>query len=372
VIAARERLARPLTIAIMGEFSSGKSTFINALLGEAVAPMGVLPTTSTINLFRRGPSGSARVHYRDGSISTVARDEVHTFLQHLDDLEASRIRHMEIERTGPRLGDAAVVDTPGLNALDAFHERVTREFVEEADAIIWIFSATRGGAASEGSALKSLCADGRQVLGVLNKVDTLDPSERAELVAYLQRTIRRPPPRRHPRLRQRGPRAAHPCPRPRGSTEPKERQASAIPAGLDLDPASDPFIAVEDALERHFFERARELKRALTARRLADAMARAREAVLAATALAAKADAAAIGDASDPTQLEFRLVNFADTIYGQILGLDDVLTRECLALGILRPGSAPARAFLAPQDATYLAAVLGTACSAPSRPPSPT
>ena len=98
--------------------------------------MGVLPTTSTINLFRRGPSGSARVHYRDGSIGTVARDEVHTFLQHLDDLEASRIRHMEIERTGPRLGDAVVVDTPGLNALDAFHERVTREFVDEADAII--------------------------------------------------------------------------------------------------------------------------------------------------------------------------------------------------------------------------------------------
>lgn len=52
-----------------------------------------------INLFRRGPSGSARVHYRDGSIGTVARDEVHTFLQNLDDIEASRIRHMEIERT---------------------------------------------------------------------------------------------------------------------------------------------------------------------------------------------------------------------------------------------------------------------------------
>ena len=49
VVAARERLARPLTIAIMGEFSAGKSTFVNALLGEAVAPMGVLPTTTTIN-----------------------------------------------------------------------------------------------------------------------------------------------------------------------------------------------------------------------------------------------------------------------------------------------------------------------------------
>jgi len=343
VIAARERLARPLTIAIMGEFSSGKSTFINALLGEAVAPMGVLPTTSTINLFRRGPGGGARVHYRDGSIATVARDEVHGFLQQLDDLEASRIRHMEIERTGLRLGDAAVVDTPGLNALDTFHERVTREFVDEADAIIWIFSATRGGAASEGSALKGLRADGRQVLGVLNKVDTLDDDERVELVDYLREQF-------------------------------GDLLLDVIPicasAALDLrtrSPAElepgeserDPFRAVEDALERNFFERARELKRSLTARRLADALTHAREVVLTtADALDAKADAAAVGDASDPAQLEFRLVNFADTVYGQILALDDLLVRECLALGILRAGTAPARAFLAPQDATYLSAVL--------------
>jgi GTPase SAR1 family protein len=337
VIAARERLARPLTIAIMGEFSSGKSTFVNALLGEAVAPMGVLPTTTTINLFRRGPSGSARVHYRDGTISTVARDEVHTFLQHLDDLEASRIRHMEIERTGPRLGDAAVVDTPGLNALDHFHERVAREFVDEADAIIWIFSATRGGAASEGSVLKGLRADGRQVLGVLNKVDTLDDDERAELTGYLREQF-------------------------------GELLLDVLPvcasAALELrtqphPAAGDPFTAVEDALERHFFRQARELKRALTARRLGDALTRAREAVVATVAaLDAKADAAAVGEASDPGQLEHRLVEFADTIYGQILGLDDVLTRECLALGILRAGAAPARSTLAPQDATYLSATL--------------
>ena len=339
VIAARERLARPLTIAIMGEFSSGKSTFINALLGEAVAPMGVLPTTSTINLFRRGPSGSARVHYRDGSIATVARDEVHAFLQNLDDMEASRIRHMEIERTGLRLGDAAVVDTPGLNALDTFHERVTREFVDEADAIIWIFSATRGGAASEGSALKSLRADGRQVLGVLNKVDTLDDDERAELVAYLHEQF--------------GDLLLDVLPVCASAALELRTGAAEGEAG------PDPFKIVEESLERHFFERARELKRSLTARRLTDAMTHAREVVIAtAAALDAKADTAAVGDASDPAQLEFRLVSFADTVYGQILALDDVLTRECLALGILKAGSAPARAFLAPQDATYLAAVL--------------
>ena len=189
VIAARERLARPLTIAIMGEFSAGKSTFVNALLGEAVAPMGVLPTTTTINVFRRGTGGGARVHYRDGRISTVAPEEVQTFLHGLDDTEAGRIRHVEIERSGSRMGDAAVVDTPGLNALDAFHEQVAREFLDEADAVVWVFSATRSGAASEVSMLAELRAGGRQVLGVLNKVDTLDASEQEELSAYLREQL---------------------------------------------------------------------------------------------------------------------------------------------------------------------------------------
>src|SRR5690606_24318693 len=149
VIAARERLARPLTIAIMGEFSAGKSTFVNALLGEAVAPMGVLPTTTTINVFRRGSTGGARVHYRDGRIASLAPGDVQGFLHGLDGAEAARIRHVEIERTGERMGEAAVVDTPGLNALDAFHEQVAREFLDEADAVVWLFSATRSGAATE-------------------------------------------------------------------------------------------------------------------------------------------------------------------------------------------------------------------------------
>ncbi|HGG58162.1 MAG TPA: hypothetical protein ENK31_10235, partial [Nannocystis exedens] len=70
----------------MGEFSSGKSTFVNALLGEALAPMGVLPTTTTINVFRRGPSGGARIFYRDDRVATLARDDIHNFLHSLDDV----------------------------------------------------------------------------------------------------------------------------------------------------------------------------------------------------------------------------------------------------------------------------------------------
>lgn len=338
VIAARERLARPLTIAVMGEFSSGKSTFVNALLGEPIAPMGVLPTTTTINLFRRGPTGGARIYYRDDRIATLSRQDIHDFLHGLDDVEASRIRHVEIERTGPRMGDAAVVDTPGLNALDAFHERVAREFIDEADAVIWVFSATRGSTASEAGMLAGLRADGRQVLGVLNKVDTLDPDEQRELADYLREQL--------------GEVLVDIV--PACSTK-----ALAVRSGEALAGEGDPFAAIEEALEGHFLRRARELKRTLTARRLRDALRKAHAAVAsAATALEAAADGAAGSDHLDTLRSQQRLVAFADRQSGAVLDLDDLLVRECLALGLLRSGAGLTRDTFSAQDAWYLGTVV--------------
>jgi ribosome biogenesis GTPase A len=51
---AREQLSGLFLLVIVGEFNSGKSSFINALLGERVVPEGVTPTTDRINLLRYG------------------------------------------------------------------------------------------------------------------------------------------------------------------------------------------------------------------------------------------------------------------------------------------------------------------------------
>lgn len=332
VVAARERLVRPLTIAIMGEFSAGKSTFVNALLGEAVAPMGVLPTTSTINVFRRGASGGARVHYRDGRISTLAGEDVQKFLHGLDSSDAATIRHVEIERTGSRMGDARVVDTPGLNALDAFHEEVAREFLDEADAVVWLFSATRSGAATEVGMLASLRAGGRQVLGVLNKVDTLDEAERKELADYLREQLGEV-------LVEVVPLCAR----------------DALEHRTESGKGDDPFLGVEKALERHFLEKARELKRSLTVRRFGEALDAARLATLEAVAeLERRADQALAdvrGDRTDPHRV---LAEFGKAVRDAVLGVDDLLTREGMGLGVLVPGKGRAKGDLDPQDRQYL------------------
>lgn len=335
VVAARERLARPLTIAIMGEFSAGKSTFVNALLGEAVAPMGVLPTTTTINVFRRGLGGGARVHYRDGRISTIEPGEIHRFLHGLDDTEANRIRHVEIERTGSRMGDAAVVDTPGLNALDAYHEQVAREFLDEADAVVWVFSATRSGAASEVGILSELRQSGRQVLGVLNKVDTLDEAEQRELADYLRAQLGEVLVEVVPLF---------------------GRKALEYRTGEHAE-GEDPFALVEGRLETHFLARARELKRGLTLRRLSEALDSARRATLEGIeALELRADEAVARTHRGRAGAELLISRFCDAIEAGVLAVDDTLTREGLGLGVLQTKKGLSKGPFDPLDAEYLSA----------------
>lgn len=337
VIAARERLARPLTIAIMGEFSAGKSTFVNALLGEAVAPMGVLPTTNTINVFRRGTGRGARVHYRDGSISTVTAEQLDPYLRNLDDKEADRIRHLEIDRVGERMGDAAVVDTPGLNALDEYHERVARAFIEQADAVVWIFSATQGGTATEAGILAELREGGRKVLGILNKVDTLDSeAEQEELTDYLREQL--------------------------GAVLVEVMPLSASAAlhfrtrGPDRADGLDPFAPIDDALERHFLAQARELKAELTRRRLREALELARAGVLTTVEqleACAEGEELSLALARSTTALG----QFSEDLHESLLGLDDLLAREALAIGLVEAGEG-ARRKPDEQDGEYLEATL--------------
>jgi hypothetical protein len=59
---AAEAFDRPLLVAVMGEFNAGKSSFVNALCGEEIAPVGVTPTTATINILRHGPMGGRAIY----------------------------------------------------------------------------------------------------------------------------------------------------------------------------------------------------------------------------------------------------------------------------------------------------------------------
>jgi len=169
-----EQFDRPLLITVMGEFNSGKSTFVNALLGDEVAPMGITPTTATINLLKYGRERSGRVVYRDGTSRVVPWAKVPALLRGLDAEEARKIRLVEVLYPLDVLQKVNVVDTPGLNSILPEHEATAREFIAQADAVVWLFTVDQAGKHSEREALQSIRSAGKQILGVLNKIDRIE------------------------------------------------------------------------------------------------------------------------------------------------------------------------------------------------------
>jgi tetratricopeptide (TPR) repeat protein/GTPase SAR1 family protein len=176
---------RPLQLTVMGEFNSGKSTFVNAFVGEEVAPMGIVPTTATINVLKYGTERGARVIYRDDQVEEVPWAEVAALLRGLTAEEARRIRLVEVRYPLELLQRVNVVDTPGLNSILPEHEETAREFIAQADAVIWLFTVGQAGTASEREALVRVAAERKKLLGVLNKIDRADGDERQELLRHL-------------------------------------------------------------------------------------------------------------------------------------------------------------------------------------------
>ena len=157
---ASEQLAGLFLLVIAGEFNSGKSSFINALLGERVLPEGVTPTTDRINLLRHGPA--------------VTEQSLEAYL---------------LERTHPAelLRELTVVDTPGTNAVIRRHEELTRDFIPRADLVLFVTSADRPFSESEREFLERIREWGKKIVFIVNKVDILaGPAEQAEVLAYVR------------------------------------------------------------------------------------------------------------------------------------------------------------------------------------------
>jgi GTP-binding protein EngB required for normal cell division len=156
---AREQLSGLFLLVIAGEFNSGKSSFINALLGERVLPEGVTPTTDRINLLRHGPA--------------VSEQQLESFL---------------LERTHPAelLREITVVDTPGTNAIIRRHEELTRDFVPRSDLVLFVTSADRPFTESERTFLEQIREWGKKIVFVINKIDILpEPADREQVITYV-------------------------------------------------------------------------------------------------------------------------------------------------------------------------------------------
>jgi small GTP-binding protein len=150
-------------LVIAGEFNSGKSSFINALLGEKVLAEGVTPTTDRITLLRYG-----------------------------DEPTEKPLEEFLLERDFPAdvLRRLTIVDTPGTNAIIRRHEELTRDFIPRSDLVLFVTSADRPFTESERAFLSTIQEWGKKIVVVLNKADLLEAHELEQVVTFIRENAR--------------------------------------------------------------------------------------------------------------------------------------------------------------------------------------
>ncbi len=188
-------------IVIVGEFSRGKSTFINALLSSRILPSSTKPTTTIINKILFGEEPRFYLYFRDNSDSKEISEaefkaitaklepdyddleEIEEYKQHLRYL--SNIAYADIKYpTQICKGGIEIVDTPGTNDLDEAREEITFKFIPQSDVAILLLSANQILSQSEVSFLKERILDNdiKKVFFVINFKDRLSSVEEEEKV----------------------------------------------------------------------------------------------------------------------------------------------------------------------------------------------
>ena len=198
-------------LVIVGEFSRGKSTFVNALLGQKILPASKNPTTAIISKIVYGEEPQYRIHYKDGQepqdmpeaafIKLTAPEEpdegdpasVQAYAKAQEEL--ARIDHAQIFYPLRLCRDnVEVVDTPGTNDLNVGRMEITYGYLNQADAVILLLAAYQPLSASEAQFLKERILGNQiqDIFFVVSHKDDLDDAEQEqEVIDFIETNLRK-------------------------------------------------------------------------------------------------------------------------------------------------------------------------------------
>ncbi|MFH9074394.1 dynamin family protein [Streptomyces alboflavus] len=173
---AARRLAPPLRLAVAGQIKRGKSTLVNALLGEEVALTGQLELTYTVSELHYDEQRSVTVHHRDGTSRALPAAEFRRMTARADDAATllGDVTRVEYGMPNHLLLSFRLADTPGLGSVHGLDSRGTQDYLG-----ISAFA----GEAEQVALRQALAASGRTAQDVHR--DSAREIERADAVLYL-------------------------------------------------------------------------------------------------------------------------------------------------------------------------------------------
>jgi GTPase SAR1 family protein len=177
----RKQQENEYKVLVVGEAKRGKSTFVNALIGQDILPTDVDVATSQVFKITPSERESYRLRFEDGSVREIPREDLPLYgAPVMADTGSAPtlnqiVRWIEVDvpmRFLPR--GVSVLDTPGLGALYAGHAQITYRFVPEADAVIFVLESGQPLVDEDLRFIEEILGVTRNIFFVQTKIDLFD------------------------------------------------------------------------------------------------------------------------------------------------------------------------------------------------------
>jgi GTP-binding protein EngB required for normal cell division len=177
-------------VACLGQFKRGKSTLLNALIGESILPTGVVPVTSVVTTIRHGELLRASVHHENCASEAVPVADLARYVTEAGNPgNVKAVAFVEVFVPNETLrGGLCLVDTPGIGSSSLAGE-VTRAFVPKVDAALVVLGADPPISADELHLLEDVSKETTHLIFAINKADRLSDAELAEVIVFTKRLL---------------------------------------------------------------------------------------------------------------------------------------------------------------------------------------
>jgi signal recognition particle receptor subunit beta len=178
-------------LVVFGEFKRGKTTFINALIGDDLLPMAVVPLTSVVTLLHYRPEELIEVEFLDGHTETIDRETLADYVTERGNSENRKRVNLvrvaipsELLRSGLQL-----VDTPGVGSVYEHNTEAARGFLPHVDGAVLMVASDPPISRGECEFLHEMWPHVARLFVVQNKVDQLRPEDLGESLKFTGRVL---------------------------------------------------------------------------------------------------------------------------------------------------------------------------------------
>jgi GTPase Era involved in 16S rRNA processing len=184
---------RLIDVAILGQFKSGKSSFLNSLIGKPILPVGVIPVTTTITRLQYGERERVFVRHFDGQQTEVDIGAIEEFTSEAQNpANRKNVELVDIELPSlEKYAGLRLVDTPGLGSIFRSHIETSENWLPEVGAALLAISSDRPLGEDDLQLIRDLRKHTPKIILLLTKTDLLSYEQQEEIVHFFRAALQR-------------------------------------------------------------------------------------------------------------------------------------------------------------------------------------